>query len=230
MVDTRSPHGRQSKTQHIDFKPGASPRPKGSWGTNRPDLGQTSGVSGASPRPIEDRKSSVKLGWDAGVCWSPAHVSGSIPLKAFVLRAHKGVWLAIWADRRVGENSEDAILRRKFNLEAAPTDTQDAPGSTDRRASPTGPGYHERRSNVHFVEGFEIFCHYKGMDYSAKATSGTWLLMNTGDLYGSLNRLSKAIGAQEDAWHGWRYRDKGGKVHPIAELRDESKITKRRRP
>ena len=28
---------------------------------------------------------------------------------------------------------------------------------------------------------------------------------------------------------GWRYRDEEGKVHPIAELRDENKITKRRR-
>ena len=76
----------------------------------------------------------------------------------------------------------------------------------------------------------EIFRHYKGTDFSAKATSHVWLLMNTGDLYGSLNRLSKAIGAHEDAWHGWRYRDADGTAHPIRELRDESKITKRRRP
>jgi hypothetical protein len=137
---------------------------------------------------------------------------------------------AIWADRRVGENSEDAILRRKFNIEAAPTEVQPiAPSSTVSRSSPTGIGYYDRRFGVHFAEGFEILRHYKGTDYSAKATSGAWLLMNTGDLYPSLNGLSKAIGAHEDAWHGWRYQDEEGKVHPIAELRDESKITKRRR-
>lgn len=137
---------------------------------------------------------------------------------------------AIWADRRAGENSEDAIIRRKFNVEAMPIEVQqEAPPSIDRRPSPSGPGYYDHRFGVEFSEGFEIFRHYKGTDYSAKATSGAWLLMNTGDLYPSLNRLSKAIGAQEDAWHGWRYRDEDGKVHAIRELRDESKITKRRR-
>jgi hypothetical protein len=136
---------------------------------------------------------------------------------------------AIWADRRAEENSEDAILRRKFSLQAAPTEFPAAPASADQRRAPSGPGYHDRRFGVHFAEGFEIFRHYKGTDYSAKATSGAWLLMNTGDLYPSVNSLSKAIGAHEDAWHGWRHRDEDGRVHPIAELRDESKITKRRR-
>jgi hypothetical protein len=136
---------------------------------------------------------------------------------------------AIWADRRAGENSEDAIIRRKFNVEASPAELQDAPSSAAGRRSPPGPGYYDRRFGVPFAEGFEIFRHYKGTDYSAKATSGAWLFMNTGDLYPSLNGLSKAIGAHEDAWHGWRYRDEDGKVHPIADLRDESKITKRRR-
>ena len=86
-----------------------------------------------------------------------------------------------------------------------------------------------RQSGSGSDEGFEIFRHYKGTDYSAKATSGAWLLTETGDLYDSLNRLSKAIGAREDAWGAWRYRDKDGRVLPIGELRDESKITKRRR-
>src|SRR5271168_341806 len=108
---------------------------------------------------------------------------------------------AIWADRCAGENSEDAIIGRRFNVQAAPTEVeQDAPPSTDRHPSPSGPGYYDRRFGVQFAEGFEIFRHYKGTDYSAKATSHAWLLMNTGDLYGSPNRLSKAIGAQEDAW------------------------------
>jgi hypothetical protein len=134
---------------------------------------------------------------------------------------------AIWADRRAGENSEEAIIRRKFNVEAAPTDVQYAPSSA-HHPSPT-VGYYDRRFDVKFAEGFEIFRHFKGTDYSAKATSGAWLLMSTGDLYPSLNRLSKAIGAHEDAWEGWRYRDKDGNLHVINELRSENKITKRRR-
>jgi hypothetical protein len=52
-----------------------------------------------------------------------------------------------------------------------------------RSPSPSGPGYHDRRFGLHFDEGFEIFRHYKRADYSAKATSNAWLLMNTGDLY-----------------------------------------------
>ena len=134
---------------------------------------------------------------------------------------------AIWADRRAGENSEDAILRRKFNVEAMSTDVQSTPASA-HRPSPS-VGFYDRRYELTFPEGFEIFRHFKGTDYSAKATSGAWLLMSTGDLYPSLNRLSKAIGAQEDAWGGWRYRDKDGNVHPISNMRDENKITKRRK-
>jgi hypothetical protein len=154
-------------------------------------------------------------------------MQANAPMRA--IQVSVDTFAAIWADRRAGENSEDEILRRKFNLEAAPTEARDAPSPADRRHAPTGPGYHDRRFGVQFAEGFEIFRQYKGTDYSAKATSGAWLLMNTGDLYASLNGLSKAIGAHEDAWHGWRYRDEDGKARPIAELRDESKITKRRR-
>jgi hypothetical protein len=49
------------------------------------------------------------------------------------------------------------------------------------------------------------------------------------NLYNTLNRLSEAIGAHEDAWHSWRYRDNDGNVHPIDKLRDTNKITKRRK-
>ena len=135
---------------------------------------------------------------------------------------------AIWADRHAGENSEDEILRRKCNLAATPTDIQHASSSMYPRPSPNGPGYYDRRNGVTFPEGLKIFRHYKGADYSAKATSGAWLLMSTGDLYATLNRLSAAIGAHEDAWEGWRYRDSNGKVRPINDLRDKQRITKRR--
>ena len=129
---------------------------------------------------------------------------------------------AIWADRRPGEDSEDAILRRKFGVNAPLPDIRRISGR------PLAvEGYYDRRFNIPFAEGFEIFRHYKGSDYHAKATSGAWLLLNTGDLYNTLNRLSEAIGAHEDAWHGWRYRDNDGNVHLINKLRDQNKITKR---
>src|SRR5215813_13588279 len=151
------------------------------------------------------------------------NMQANVPVRT--IHVSMDTFAAIWADRRTGENSEDAILRRKFNIEPAPTEIQSiAPSSTAPRSSPSGIGYDDRRFGVHFNEGFEILRYYKGTNYSAKATCGAWLLMNTGDLYPSLNGLSKAIGAHEDAWHGWRYRDEEGKVHPIAELRDESKI------
>jgi hypothetical protein len=155
-------------------------------------------------------------------------MQASAPMRT--IQVSMDTFAAIWADRRAGENSEDAIISRKFNVEAALSDADDAFSPAERRSSPSGIGYYDRRFGVPFAEGFEIFRHYKGTDYSAKATSGAWLFMNTGDLYPSLNGLSKAIGAHEDAWHGWRYRDEDGKVHAIRDLRDESKITKRRRP
>lgn len=52
---------------------------------------------------------------------------------------------AIWADRRAGENSEDTILRRKFNVQAAPPDAQDAVSSAGRRPAPNGIGYQDLR-------------------------------------------------------------------------------------
>ena len=44
-------------------------------------------------------------------------------------------------------------------------------------------------------------------------------------------RLAEIVEAdcRDVRMRGWRYRDEEGKVHPIAELRDENKITKRRR-
>jgi hypothetical protein len=49
-----------------------------------------------------------------------------------------------------------------------------------------------------FPEGFEISRTYLGKDYQAKATAGCWLLIQTGDLYPSLNELSRAIGAKTE--------------------------------
>src|SRR5215472_2062151 len=80
---------------------------------------------------------------------------------------------AIWADRRPGENSEDAIIRRKFDVKTPPSGVQHEQPSGE---SPVvAIGYHDLRSGVVFSEGFEIFRTYKGTEYHAKATSRAWL-------------------------------------------------------
>lgn len=139
---------------------------------------------------------------------------------------------AIWADRLDGENSEEEILRRKFGKSSPPSSVSAAPPATPSAApattAPSVPvGYHDGRHNVSFPEGFEIYRHYKGTDYRAKATLGYWLLMSSGDLYPSLNALSQGIGAHEDAWHAWLYRNGSGREQKINALRPANRIAKR---
>ena len=126
---------------------------------------------------------------------------------------------AIWADRRPGEETEDAIIARRF--EVAP---QKALAST---LTASAGGYVDGRSGVRFNEGFEIFRNYKNKDYKARVQGGQWLLHSTGQLYGSLNALSNAIGASENSWNGWWYRDERGVARPINSLRDQGRISTR---
>jgi len=81
--------------------------------------------------------------------------------------------------------SGDPGPEERFLAETPVQEAPRLPSSADLRTSPTGIGYYDRRLCIRFTERFEIFRHYKGTDYSAKATSGAWLLMNTGDLYAS---------------------------------------------
>jgi hypothetical protein len=131
---------------------------------------------------------------------------------------------AIWRDRRPGENSEEEILRRKFRVAGL------APALRDRSTPPelTG-GYLDQRSGVLFREGLEIFRSYKNVPYRAKATSGRWLLLNDSKLYDSLNALSNALGASENSWRNWYYRDERGAEKLIDTMRDKTKISKRTR-
>src|SRR5260370_42690897 len=96
-----------------------------------------------------------------------ASMQANAPMRS--IQVSTDTFAAIWVDRRAGENSEDAILRRKFNVEVAQTDVH-APSSA-HRPSPS-VGFYDRRYALAFPEGFEIFRHFKGSDYSAKATSG----------------------------------------------------------
>ncbi len=125
------------------------------------------------------------------------------------------VFAAIWAQRQDGEESEDAILRRVLGCAAPQTDDQSKP-------SPQGSGgYHDRRNNVHFPRGFEIFRTYKRKEYRAVAQDGNWLRQDTGDLYATLNQLNASIAAgTENVWNGnWKYRGEDGTIQPISVLR-----------
>jgi len=126
------------------------------------------------------------------------------------------VFAAIWAARKDGEPTEDAILRRKFNVISSP--------ETERDLHVT-VGFHDARYGVKLEPGFEIFRTYLGKEYRARAIQGFWHWNGMG--YPSLNELSNAIGAKkENAWGAWYYLD-NGKKRPVSDLRDPSKIIHR---
>jgi hypothetical protein len=134
------------------------------------------------------------------------------------------VFARIWSLREAGEETEDAILRRVL-LGKSQIDSAAVPFP-----SPTA-GLIDRRSGVHFPEGFEIFRTYLGTDYRAQASEGHWVLRNDGRPYGSLNELSQAIGAKiENAWVNWFFLGPDGARKPVSDLRDPSKISRRKAP
>jgi len=120
---------------------------------------------------------------------------------------------AIWGDRQPGEETEDAIIRRKFGI---------------KKPSPPAPptvapkvGFREPRYGLELPEGFTIFRIYKGTEYRAMATDGQWLLVNSGDTYPSLHKLSRAVsGNVENAWNNWYFKSRYGKRRLVSELRD----------
>ena len=129
------------------------------------------------------------------------------------------VFAAIWRDRRPGEESEDAVLARRFKVERR----RGAEGHSDATI-----GFHDPRFGVSVPAEFSIHRIFNGKEYRAHAIQGFWILDATGQRYATLNRLSVAIGAgNEDAWRAWFYDDDGGVRRPVSDLRDPSKIKKR---
>jgi hypothetical protein len=124
-------------------------------------------------------------------------------------------YAAIWGDRKPGEESEDAILRRKFGVSLQP------PPKVSNGYSPSGKiGFRDPRFGIELPEGFEVFRVYLGTEYRAKAINGQWMLQSTGKSYPSFNQLSRAIGAKvENAWNNWYYRGPDGKRYLITGLR-----------
>ena len=116
---------------------------------------------------------------------------------------------AVWADRQPGEETEDAIIRRKFGVKIALAKQQ-----------PPKIGFSDPRFGIDLPEGFEIFRTYKGTEYRARAIDGQWMLTNTGEKYPSLNQLSRATsGNVENAWNNWYYTGRDGKRRLVNELR-----------
>jgi hypothetical protein len=117
---------------------------------------------------------------------------------------------------RQGEESEDEILRRLLW------------SSAERSEHSAGKGVADSRYAVSFPEGFTIFRRYLGKDFRAVANDGRWLLQNSGKSFGSLNELSKAIGAKtENAWVNWNFEGDDGEVKKVSELRKPSLIVQR---
>ncbi len=124
------------------------------------------------------------------------------------------VFAAIWANRREGEETEDAILRRLLEC----GDGGHAAGFDDTREG----GVYDARNGVHFPEGFELFRNYKRKEYKAIARGGMWVREDTAERFPTLNRLNESIASgNENVWNGnWKYRTANGSFRPIATLRE----------
>ena len=125
------------------------------------------------------------------------------------------VFAAIWARRQDGEETEDDILRREFGC----AHVQKSQESEIRPA--VGDGVHDRRNDVHFPEGFEIFRTYKRRQFSAEARGGTWVRKDNGQLYPTLNQLNASITVgSENVWNGtWKHKTANGTFESIGHLR-----------
>lgn len=121
-------------------------------------------------------------------------------------------YAAIWGDRRPGEETEDAIIGRKFGISEPPP-----PSAAMVNVK---IGFRDPRFGIELPEGFEVFRIYLGKEYRAKASGGAWLLASDGKKYPSFNQLSNAIGAKtENAWRNWYYLGPNGNRHLIDSLR-----------
>jgi hypothetical protein len=137
------------------------------------------------------------------------------------------VFAKIWSLRETGEDTENAILSRVLGCSTSVRPTQPAQEG-ERTQAPSG-GIYDRRHNVHFQEGFEVFRNYLGTDYKARTTNGRWVLLNDQSDYGTLNELSGAIGAKrENAWVNWFFLGPDGDRRAVSDLRDQSRISRRK--
>lgn len=145
------------------------------------------------------------------------------------------VFAALWAVRRPGEDSENAVLERLLGLPKGPplpdvvTTIARPPGRPiASNANPAG-GIHNTTFNVNFPPGFEIFRTYKGQSYTAVVRDGRWVM--NGVSYPSLFALSMEVSeSNENPWAHWKYRDANGRVDVIRALRGDTGATEGARP
>ena len=125
------------------------------------------------------------------------------------------VYAAIWARRKQGQETEDAILRDVLECPAAES------GPAALPAANGSGGVYDARNDVRFPQGFQAFRTYKRREYEAIAQDGEWLRPDTGKRYPTLNRLNESIAAgNENIWNGnWKYRGGDGTIRPISDLR-----------
>jgi hypothetical protein len=127
------------------------------------------------------------------------------------------VFAAIWAARKPGQDTEEAILRGVFGLQ---------PAAAPKRDMTVTVGYHDPRYGVEIPSGFEILRNFKGKTYKAQALQGFWVLNGTG--YPTLNELNKSLGGgAENAWKAWGYHDEKGRRRPLSDLRNQDSIVRR---
>lgn len=133
------------------------------------------------------------------------------------------VFAALWANRRLGEDSENAILERLLGLPKGPPlaiqasafNEQPRGGGKERNGQ---DGIYNQLFDVWFPAGFEVFRTYKGRHYSAVVRGGQWIM--DGQRFPSLFALSMAIiDSRENPWMHWKYRDATGRPDFISSLR-----------
>jgi hypothetical protein len=147
----------------------------------------------------------------------PFHRRGAKVVRHIVISTD--VFAALWASRKAGEDSENAILERMLGLPKGPPLMPQQFGPHPGNVRPTDGSIFNQMFDVHFPKGFEIFRTYKGKDYSAVVREGRWVMGARS--YPSLFALSMAIiDSRENPWMHWKYRDTNGRVATISNLRN----------
>jgi hypothetical protein len=135
------------------------------------------------------------------------------------------VYAAIWGERKPGEETETAILRRVLKVKP-----DVVPGAPDEMVEPPSIGFREPRYRVTLPHGFEITRQISGKEYRARAIGNKWVLQGSGNQFSSLNELSGGVGIdKENAWENWFFVDEDGVRKKLSAKRDPGTIIKRSR-
>ena len=129
------------------------------------------------------------------------------------------LYAKIWSLWQDGDVNEEDILRRQLNC---PITSATHKATAIKQIN---KGYRDPRFGVFFPEGFEIF--RKNGAAKAVAIHRGWEM--DGNKYYSMNHLSDVgLLRNENAWNNWYYSGQNGKEEPVTNLRDPSKIRRRR--